>query len=218
MTIDQIYGLKERLGLSKHQNVKLQFDELQNQILISGKLGDGNFKKNGSSNYYYRESHAEDELEYLRWKMLNLGDAVTPSGIVKIKRGGFNVQQLYGFQTITTPSLIKYAEMSTLETIQSLDYRGIIMFMLDDGTFSKHTKYGYFKISGGVLTDDELLSVCNKLEDNKIGGTHITGNKNKEIVIPSRNNTRLLSFALSFMPRELDVIQKKFGTILNNQT
>lgn len=55
--------------MTDKQNPVFILNDLQEQILLSGKLGDGNFKKNGLKNYYYRENHAEDEKQYLEWKM-----------------------------------------------------------------------------------------------------------------------------------------------------
>ena len=46
---------------------KIQYDISgeKEQIILSGILGDGNLKKNGKTNYYYRESHSILEEEYL---------------------------------------------------------------------------------------------------------------------------------------------------------
>ena len=39
---------------------------------------------------------------------------------------------------------------------------------------------------------------------------HIVGNKRKDLTIPSENNDKLFQTAISFIPEETDIIQKKF--------
>lgn len=205
-----IYDLRRRLKLTTKQNPIFEISLLQHQIFLGGKLGDGNFKSNGKYNYYYRENHAEDELDYLKWKMNILGDMINNQGLYKIKKAGYNVQQPYGFSTKTSPSLIKYAEMSIEETINEIDIYGLIIFMLDDGWFSNHSKAGNFCISGGILTNKELSMVCDKFAEYDIMNVHIVGNKRKDLTIPSENNNKLFQTAISFIPEKTDIIQKKF--------
>lgn len=205
-----IYDLRRRLKLTTKQNPIFNISPLQHQLLLGGKLGDGNYKPNGKRNYYYRENHAEDELEYLKWKMNVFGDMINNQGLYKIKKAGYNVQQPYGFSTKTSPSLIKYAEMSVKETIQEIDIYGLIIFMLDDGWFSSHSKTGNFCISGGTLSKEELQMICNKFAEYYIMDVHIVGNKRLDLTIPSINNEKLFNTAISFIPKETDIIQKKF--------
>lgn len=207
-----IYDLRRRLKLTTKQNPVFEISSLQNQILLGGKLGDGNFKPNGLHNYYYRENHAEDELEYLKWKMNELGEMINKQGLYKIKKAGYNVQQPYGFSTITSPSFIRYAKMSIKETISEIDLRGLIIFMLDDGWFSDHSKVGNFCITGGILNREELEMVCNKFSEYGIKDVHIVGKKRTDLTIPSCNNDRLYEAATSFIPKDIDIIKKKFKT------
>lgn len=205
-----IYDLRRRLKLTTKQNLIFDISPLQHQIFLGGKLGDGNFKPNGKYNYYYRENHAKDEIEYLEWKMNILGDMINNQGLYKIKKAGYNVQQSYGFSTKTSPSFIKYAEMSIEEIISEIDIYGLIIFILDDGWFSNHSKSGNFCISGGILTEKELSMICDKFEKYDITNVHIIGNKRKDLAIPSENNNKLFQTAISFIPEETDIIQKKF--------
>lgn len=191
-------------------------NDLQEQIILAGKLGDGNLKKNGLQNYYYRESHAEDELEYLTWKMNVLGrDIIAKRGLYKIKKGGWNFQQPYGFSTKTSPTFIKYANMNLSETIHRLDYRGIILFLLDDGWFSSHSKSGNFCISGGILTRENLNELCEQFQIFGITNAHVVGNKRLDISIPRENNEKLYNMAIDFIPKDIDIIKKKFYKITN---
>lgn len=203
--------MRKRYKLTDKQNPIFHLNSLQEQIILGGKLGDGNFKPNGKKNYYYRESHASDEYEYLLWKMNALGkDIIAKGGIYPIKKQGYNVQQPYGFSTKTSPTFIQYAEMSLLDTISLLDEKGLIIFMLDDGWFSKHTKAGNFCISGGILNYDELLKLCSQFEIFNIKDVHIVGKQRLEISIPSINNQKLFEMATSFIPRDIDIMIKKF--------
>ena len=68
VTLNQVYDLRRKLNITQKQNPQFELNDIQIQLLLGGKLGDGNFKPNGKLGCYYRESHAEDELEYLTWK------------------------------------------------------------------------------------------------------------------------------------------------------
>lgn len=204
--------------MTDKQNPVFVLNDLQEQILLSGKLGDGNFKKNGSKNYYYRENHAEDEKQYLEWKMNVLGkNIVAKRGLYKIKMSGYNQQQPYGFSTKTSPTFITYNNLSIPNTISKLDYRGLIMFMLDDGWFSNHSKEGNFCISGGNLTVKELEDICSKFDEYGINNTHVIGIKRNDICIPSKNNAKLYEMAISFIPKDIDIINKKFYKIMEHE-
>lgn len=203
--------MRKRYNLTDKQNPIFELNDLQKQILLGGKLGDGNFKKNGLNNYYYRENHAEDEKEYLEWKMNMLGNnIITKRGIYKIKKGGWNCQQSYGFSTKTSPTFTEYNNLSISETISKLDYRGLIMFMLDDGWFSNHSKEGNFCISGGMLTRENLEELCIQFKKYNINDVHIVGIKRLDVSIPKENNFKLYEMATNFIPNDIDIIKKKF--------
>jgi hypothetical protein len=214
VTYYQVHEVKKRFGLTLKQHPIFNLTDLQEQIILGGKLGDGNFKQNGKNGFYYRESHAEDELEYLTWKMNSLGeDIIAKGGLYKIKKQGFNVQQPYGFSTKTSETFATYANMSIEETIEKLNYQGLIMFMLDDGWFSDHSKTGNFLISGGVISRENLELICSKFDEYGIKNVHITGKKRLDISIPSENNFKLFEMATSFIPEDTDIIKKKFNKV-----
>ena len=209
VTYYQVGEVFKRHNMTDKYNRIFDINDLQHQIYLSGKLGDGNYKHNGS-NYYYRESHAEDEKQYLMWKMNALGDMINKGGLYDIKKGGYNVQQLYGFSTVTSPSLIKYAEMTILDTISNLNKYGLIMFMLDDGWFSRSN----FMISGGSMNDEELNKLCCQFDRYGIHNVHIVGQKRHDISIPSDYNELLFEIATEIMPTDIDIVQKKFKYII----
>lgn len=223
VTINQVYDLRKRLNLTQKQNPQFIFNEIQNQLLLGGKLGDGNFKSNGSLGCYYRENHAEDELEYLTWKANTFGEEILSSkGVHKIKLrpleirkpNEYTIQQPYVFSTKTSSSFNKYKDMTIKETILNLNYKGLIIFMLDDGWFSTHNKKGNFLISGGILSDDEMNLLCEQFEKYDIKNAHIIGKKRKDITIPNENNSKLYEMTTSFIPKSIDIINKKFKTMI----
>ena len=216
VTYDQVNEVFKRYNMTNKNNINFKINDLQNQIFLSGKLGDGNYKPNGKYNYYYRESHAEDEREYLIWKMNSLGDMINNQGLYPIKKAGWNVQQSYGFSTKTSPSLIQYVEMSMQDTILQLNEKGLIMFMLDDGWFTKHSKCGNFCISGGVLTKEDLDCLCEQFNKYNIKDVHIVGQKRLDVSIPSFNNKLLYDITTSFIPCDTDIVMKKFKYIKTN--
>lgn len=73
ITLNQVYDVRKRYNITNKQNPIFILNTLQEQIILSGKLGDGYFHQNSKNSICYKENHAEDELEYLTWKMNILG-------------------------------------------------------------------------------------------------------------------------------------------------
>lgn len=215
VTLNQVYDLRKRLKITNKQNLVFEVNEIQNQILLSGKLGDGNYKSNGKYNAYYRESHASDELGYLKWKANELKNMLSSKGIIKINidfnnNKSFAVQQPYYFMTKTSPTFANYQKLSIDKTISKLNEKGLIMFMLDDGWYTNHLYKGNFCISGGRLTLNQMESICSQFEKFNIRNVHIIGKVRQDFYIPSENNNILYEIATSFIPKDTDIIIKKF--------
>lgn len=208
VSVKYVYRIKFNNGLTNKTNLPFQLDNLQNQILLSGILGDGNFKKNGK-NYFYRESHAEDELDYLSWKAHILMPLIRPKGVHPIKSAGYNKQQMYLFETKNSPSLNQYAKMSRIEVIQQLNIFGFILWFFDDGWQNNNQLI----ISGGILSEKELEEVCLRLSQLGVQDVHITGKKRRDIVIPSHSVNIFYLSALIIMPKNSKIIKKKFKHI-----
>ena len=212
VTLNQVYEVRKRYNLTNKQNQLFDLNTLQEQIILSGKLGDGYFHQNSKNSICYKESHAEDELEYLTWKMNILGkDMITKSGIRKINKSKTNKQQPYEFSTKASSIFKTYANMTINETINKLNYQGLIMFMLDDGWVSKNNYY----ISGGILTKENLENLCFQFSKYGIEDVHIVCNNDLKISIPSKNNSILYNMATSFIPENTDIIIKKFKKMKN---
>lgn len=200
----KIYKIKYENNLQNPTNPIFTFDDLQNQILLSGILGDGNFKSNGQHGYYYRESHAKGELEYLQWKANILNNLLTKSGIHEINGKGFNKQPIYEFMTRTSVSFANYANMKIENVINNLNEKGLILFYLDDGWLNKKT----INISGGTLTDEQKCLIIDKFKQYNCCSIHLT--KRKDFTFSVKDYQRLKNIALSFLPNDLDIMLKKF--------
>lgn len=208
LTINQVYDVFKRRGITNKNNKIFNINSIQEQIILSGILGDGRLKKNGKYNYYYSECHSLEEYDYCKWKMDALSD-LTDGNTLYYKNINNQSSTAVEFCTKTTPSLIKYAKMCKIEVISQLNLIGIVLFLLDDGWFRKDTKS--YMISGGNLTDDELLLFCNVCKFNGLQNVHITGIKRKDISIPKINSLKLYCIATSLIPDNYDIISKKFG-------
>lgn len=208
VTIYQVYEVYRRNNLTNKYNQEVKITEFQEQIILSGIIGDGRLKRNGRYNYYYSECHALDEYEYCEWKMKNLGE-LTKSTALYPKNINNKSSNAVEFTTKTTPSLIKYADMKKNEVIEKLNIEGLMLLILDDGWFNKHSKKGNFCISGGELTQSELENLIIKYENIGIKGK-IIGIKRKDISLSSDSNILIYNYLKEFMDMDIDIINKKF--------
>ena len=184
---------------------------IQEEILVAGILGDGNFKKNGS-NYCYRENHSARELGYLTWKFNMLNGLTANAGIVHEKPKGFSKDGVYSFSTKTNVSFNKYALMGVDEAIENLTPFGLLLFLLDDGwvSYGAYERNWHFLISGGMLSLNQLQRLCDKMNDFGITDAKIIGNVRNDITIPKHNNDLFCDLVVENNMQNLDVVQKKF--------
>lgn len=213
VTINQVYEVAKRHKITNKLNQKVTITYLQDQILLSGIMGDGRLKRNGRYNYYYSECHAMGEKDYLQWKFDNLGDLTKNSNIY-----GKNLNNEHNdaleFTTKTTPSLISYAELSYEEIIPKLNKEGLLLLLLDDGWFNNNSKKGRFCLTAYQYE----RSVREMLKDRYIDvlkvDVHIVGIKRENIAFSSPDNPIFYKIATELMSDKLDIIQKKFGHII----
>ena len=57
VTVNQVYDIGIKFNVANKLNQVFDISGLQEQMILSGILGDGILKKNGRYNYYYSEYH-----------------------------------------------------------------------------------------------------------------------------------------------------------------
>lgn len=216
--IAEILGISDRyVSKLKRENgipTKIQYhiNDIQHQILISGLLGDGNLKKNGLNNYYYRECHSVKESEYLHWKFDKLYPLTKGCSInyAPPRKSTQNPQE--NFNTKTLSELIPYSKMSNEQIINELNDLGLILYILDDGWKHNHGNGKNYNINLAVhsLTDKEknLLQLRFKTIldiESKI----ICSDKNT-LSFNKNDNIKFIEVIHKYGLDELDVVYKKF--------
>lgn len=217
-SINQVYGVAKSRNLTRKQNKVVEITERMNQILLSGIIGDGRFKKNGKYNVCYSECHGETEYGYLEWKFKELEGLTRESSIYyKNANNGHSIAK--EFTTLTTPSLIKYHSMvDKVEIINQLNELGLLLHLLDDGAFQPYTcgKNGRFTICTYSWEDNERIALANRWENLTGISFKEYGVKRVELGASSSENKMILDLALKYFDKDLDIIQKKFGIIMKN--
>lgn len=106
--------------------------------------------------------------------------------------------------------------MSTEVVINNIDIYGLLVFLLDDGWYSTHSKSGNLIISSGNLNSAQLKMIKNKFEGYGIKSALI--GKRKDISIDSKYNSIILSYLTILFDNllDIDVIKKKFGKIMTD--
>lgn len=203
ITIYQVYNRRKRYGITNHLNQEFILNDIQKQILYGGKLGDGNFKLNGS-NHYYRECHSIKEKEYLLWKYEKLYDFTTKKIFHISKRKESQSDQI-GFQTKNSSSFSKIANMTIEEIISNLNELGFLIWLLDDGWISGN----HICISPGTLTYEQINLIINKIKEITGIEIHIIGIKRIDLSIPSQYNKKIKELIDKYFDKEIDVIIKK---------
>lgn len=209
INIHKVYKVASRLNLTSHLNPQLELTKEQHQIILGGILGDGSFKKNGH-NYYYRETHAVGEKDYMLWKFNKLYNLTTKKTYDIPARNGANPQ--LAIQTVNSPVWQQYVEMPRYEVINALTELGYAIWMLDDGWICRKAKACNISVAGGTLTDEELILLIAKGKELGLDG-HIIGIKEKAITFLRHNNARVKEIMYSFFPKTLDIMIKKINDL-----
>ena len=219
-TIDQVYEVGRRYKLQQKQNLEVDIDETMNQILLSGIIGDGRIKYNGKYNAQYSECHGPEEFEYLEWKFKNLKDLTSRASIYGKNTLYEDCNDAKEFSTLTTPSLIPYKEIydNRRIVIEGLNELGLLLHLLDDGSFHPYTnnKNGRFSICTYHWTHEERVLLINKWKKETGISFKEFGIKRIDIGASSSENKKILDLVLKYLPKDLDIVQKKFGVIMNN--
>lgn len=211
------YNISQYLSSIKSKNTRI--NPFQEQIIISGIIGDGRIKPNGNS-FYYEECHKiTDERQYCEWKYFSLGDLTKG---VRMSGKNFNNKDVNGinFQTVTTSSLAPYYYMKydLSQAISKLTTVGLMLLILDDGWFTQHSHSGNFCLAGGMMTEYDMKLLCERYRSIGIECNIVYHNKKKgtkDISFSSKSNMAILNFTSMFLPLSMDICQKKFGYILS---
>lgn len=217
--------MAEKLGISisyvtkiKRENnipskIQYNINKIQNQILLSGLLGDGSLKKNGSKNYYYRECHSVKEEEYLNWKFDNLFPLTKNCSITFSKKRKPTQNDQKAFNTKTLSELIPYSKLSKSEIIPELNELGLMLYILDDGwkhPHSKHTdKYNICLAVHGLKEEDKEALLFQFKTILGVEG-NIINKKRDTISFPSQANETFIEILKKYDLYNLDVSIKKF--------
>lgn len=201
--LNRVYNLCQFLK-KKSLNVEIELNEKQEQIILSGMLGDGNLRPNGKKNYFYRESHAKGEIQYCKFKCDILSNCITTKGFhLTDKRDG-----QMGFSTITSPSFIKYARMTRYQIISNLNPFGAILYLLDDG-WARDCGYC---LGACLFSEDEVKALADKF--NLLFDTKCVIRKNAVIYFKSKDMPNLLKWFILYIPYHLDIYKKKLEKLV----
>jgi len=117
----------------------------QKQLLIALLLGDGTI----SSNYVFKLSHGEDQLEYLNWKILLLDSLNIKNNGLKtyISNSGYNTGKKVLYSQMSLNATIKalrrsvYLPKKTLSRnlLNWLNTQGLAIWYMDDGHINVNT-------------------------------------------------------------------------------
>lgn len=210
VTLNQVYEVFKRYKTTNKQNQEFELNEIQEQIILSGIIGDGRLKKNGKKNYYYSECHALQEFEYLQWKYKNLGNLTRFNAIYdkNIVNGQAEAKE---FCTKTTPTLIKYVNMSKAQVMAQLNDLGLLLIVLDDGWRSQNSKYD--RIHVAMSSAENRTNFINRCQ--KVLGIepYETGIKRVDVTISTKDCKKLLEVINKYNMFSLDVVSKKFLTL-----
>lgn len=216
ISINKVYKMAQEYSLTTSLNPIFDLNDIQHQILVSGKIGDGNFKKNGS-NYYYREVHSVKEKEYLLWKYNQMGSTTTGKTYNHKRRKETQNDQI-SFQTRNSSVFTKYAEMTNSEAIGNMNELGLVLLALDDGWCRRYTNSFGFAISVGGLNEDEQILLREKYESELQIQCKLHSRKsvtNNYISINSKESSKLLQSILKYFSKDTDIIQNKFQQFVN---
>ena len=187
---------------------------IRDQIVLGSILGDG-FIQNRSGKYVYRECHALQEEEYLKWKFLKFDDWTAGNNIYdKNKNNAYCDAKEFATKVCFSDVFEEYSSKPIEAVIAEMDIYGLLIFVLDDGWYSSHSKRGNIAISSGELTDPQLQMIVSKFGEYSIEAS--TVGQRRDITINSKYNFVLLSYLDILFDGllDIDVITKKFQKII----
>lgn len=141
--------------------------EKYNQLLLSGKIGDGCYVTQTSEKlrfgeYRYSMSFTSKNLDYLAHKKLELKKLGVVTGKFKKVESGYKKGNFSSvFYTRVHPYLTKIGNISILECVNNLNMKGLIYYYLDDGTY--HQKRHFMQLYCNTFNEEEVNALIEKI-------------------------------------------------------
>lgn len=207
-TIQKWCSEKHRLNDWTFRKEK-KLNNLQRQIIMFGKLGDGHIDKREDQPMYI-EVHAENQKDYLFWKWSILKDVCNHEPVYypnnnKCFNGTiYEVQPTYRLNTRTIDDLIPIRNMSKSDIISQLNELGLSLHLLDDGYRSRSN----WQLCLAEYTIDEInlyIDTCRQKF-----GIYAKILKDDRYIQFTADSSRIIdSIILKNIPNELDIVQQK---------
>lgn len=200
----------EKYGLNDWTfKVKKKLNELQYQIIMFGRLGDGHIDKRVDQPMYI-EVHAENQKDYLFWKWNILKDICNKEPVYYPKRTKefngkiYNVQATYRLNTRVVDDLKLIRSMKIKDIIIQLNEFGLSLHMLDDG----YRGYSNWQLCLADYSQDDIdlyMKVCQE----KFGLYAKQLKDNRYIQFDSKSSRNIDEIILNNIPNNLDIIKYK---------
>lgn len=190
-----------------------KINDIQKQIIMFGRLGDGHITKGVDP--IYIESHAEDEREYLFWKYEILKDICNkiPTYYEEsyVSFGG-NKQYLckptYKFNTRVIDDLRIIRDMDRMDIVKQLNELGLALHLLDDG--NRDNLWHICFANWSIKEKEMYIKVCK----DKFGLNCYLNKDSRYAYFDAASSRKIDSIILNNIPNKLDIIKKK---IINNK-
>ena len=207
-TIQKWCSEKHRLNDWTFKKEK-KLNDLQKQLVMFGRLGDGHIDKRKDQPMYI-ESHAANQKDYLFWKWSILQDLCNQEPVYYDQKEKYFGDKLYDCQahyrlcTRIIDDLKPIRSMKTSEIIEQLNEFGLSLHMLDDA--SRSDGFWSLCVAGYSPEDvDKYLRIC-KERFNIIGKVR----KDVRYIGFDKSSSKIIDdIILRTVPNDLDIIQYK---------
>lgn len=182
---------------------------LQKQIIMFGKLGDGHIDRREDQPMYI-ESHAENQKEYLFWKWSILKDLCNHEPVYHPARSKefngkmYDVQASYRLNTRIVDDLKPIRSMRTRDIIIQLNDLGLSLHMLDDGCRA----HSNWQLCMADYSQDEIdlyINICKE----KFGLCAKQLQDDRYIQFDAKSSRRIDAIILDNIPNDLDIVKHK---------
>lgn len=183
--------------------------DLQKQVIMFGKLGDGHIDKREDQPMYI-ESHAENQKDYLFWKWSILKDlchhdpVYYPSKFKEFSGKLYDVQASYRLNTRIIDDLKSIRSMDIKDIIIQLNEFGLSLHMLDDG-FRGHSNWQLCMADYSQEEIDLYIKICKE----KFGLFAKQLKDNRYIQFDAESSRNIDKIILDNIPNDLDIVKYK---------